>query len=873
MTTRSDSESGTLLRPFMSPAGDDTTYRPIIVWAMNDRLEAAELSRQIVAFKRCGYGGIMVMPWGGLPYEFMSDEWLDHVAHILACAREQELEVWLWDDWIFGSGCAGGVLTAQPEYRASCLTITVDAVIEPGETLEVIVPPRVVSAGCFPVDKYGNPSGELTPLRAPAGERIALRPERRSRLVVVCWQHVSGMQHTTRSHGHFLDPQTSDRECDIYTCDDPDVWSVDMLNPEATRRYLELIHARYYERLEEHFGHTLKGFFYDEAKTPTLTPWTPTFAERFQQIKGYDVTEQIALALVRHIMDAGDHTGRLQGEAASQVLADYRDVWTSLLAESFHGVVRQWCQEHGVVATGHPIGDNGFDQMYSIGGLYLKNLEQVDMPGCDTVWGQIKPGQFCDFSRFPGSRAACLGNGRAMSETFAVYGHGLYLDEMRYVCEHQISRGVNMFFVKLSNYNRERSLYYHPPELSEVNPIIEAHGPLFCDRVEGLALLMNGGGPGPLVAVYLSADNYYRRGEAAEDRTTEVVRTLTYNQIEIDYIWDGDVSHLGVDDGALIGGSGRRYVCAVIPRGSGMPSDTVAHLEDLARQGGRIVRASEETAASLVEACQGESRLFKAATADVPVAVRCRVGETGDHLCLFLSESDQKEALALEVCEQGSLGEARGLETRVIEMGARGEQARLLLQGGPGDRLELDFAPGESRLVLFQRADGSAVADQRVYDEAGQIEIDQWRIEMPDGRIVSAEGSLPEWRDLGLGEYVGEVAYHADFPWDSDVSEALLSLGEVRYAATVALDGRDLGPAVFQPFSLAVQGLERGLHTLTVRVLNTSASAVFGSEEGLEKLKSKGAFKGTYFPLYERLDRSKTRCGLFGPVGVVPAER
>ena len=111
------------LQLFLDEVADDMVHRPILVWAMNDRMNAAESRRQLESFRGCGYGGVMVMPWGGLPYEFMSDEWLDRVGEILHASRELELEVWIWDDWIFGSGAAAGRVTAREEFRAKTLRV------------------------------------------------------------------------------------------------------------------------------------------------------------------------------------------------------------------------------------------------------------------------------------------------------------------------------------------------------------------------------------------------------------------------------------------------------------------------------------------------------------------------------------------------------------------------------------------------------------------------------------------------------------------------------------------------------------------------------------------------------------------------------
>ncbi|HAH87566.1 MAG TPA: hypothetical protein DCL60_09380, partial [Armatimonadetes bacterium] len=61
------------------PGADYKDYRPLLIWGMNGPLTPESTRRQMELFCECGYGGVMVLPWGGLPYQFMSDEWLDAV--------------------------------------------------------------------------------------------------------------------------------------------------------------------------------------------------------------------------------------------------------------------------------------------------------------------------------------------------------------------------------------------------------------------------------------------------------------------------------------------------------------------------------------------------------------------------------------------------------------------------------------------------------------------------------------------------------------------------------------------------------------------------------------------------------------------------
>ncbi|MBI4283661.1 MAG: hypothetical protein HY663_04245, partial [Chloroflexi bacterium] len=123
----------------------------------------------------------------------------------------------------------------------------------------------------------------------------------------------------------------------------------------------------------------------------------------------------------------------------------------------------------------------------------------------------------------------------------------------------------------------------------------------------------------------------------------------------------------------------------------------------------------------------------------------------------------------------------------------------------------------------------------------------------------------------GYGDYSGFMRYSTEFTWDQETSHAILALGNVRYAATICLDGKNIGSCVFTPFMLRLCGLCRGKHMLEIRVLNTPANLVCGTDERYMQLEKKGVFTGTAAPLYLPFDRQKVISGLLGPVELIPA--
>jgi hypothetical protein len=842
------------------PPKESFSYRPIIVWAMNDRLDQQELNRQLASFKTVGYGGIMVMPWGGLPYSFMDDEWLDIVRHILEEAMSLGLDVWLWDDWLFGSGPAGGGLTRNPAYRAKTLKVLIDIIVEPGESLHVSIPPRAIAGSFISVNKFGNPvDNTFESIPVSPGQSVSLRAMTRKRIIIVGWEYTSGMQHTTKSHAKFLNPDLNERERDIYVSDDANVWSVDMLNSQAIGDYLKLIHERYWEAMPEFFGKTLKGFFYDEPKSATRTPWTQTFAEEFRVRKGYDLLPYLPSMLVVYLQDGGNFTDKFRPEQIKQAEADYRDVWTSLMAETFYGTVQRWCRQHQVIATGHPIGDNSLDEVLSNGGCYFKNMAFSDMPGVDTVGGfnNVTSEKFFDFPRLPGSQATVSGKPRAMSESFAVYGHGLHLDQMRFVCAHQIVRNVNTFFCKLTNYNRQKSFYFHPPELSDYNPLIKHFGPVFCEWIENVSGLMTTGEMiRPRIALYVGIWNYFRGDTDIAQRTTQIAEWLTYHQIEFDYVWDQDILNMQGSGREIRNQSGQSYRYIVIPRQALAPS-AIQDKFNRWEKDNLILNEREMDLDDLTNICRKERQgLLKLLSSYVKISMRSRMLDEAMQCSLLLNESETIQQLTLETA----------MDANVFEVNLNTWQVSLLTKSGPNLPFEVTLCPSESRLYLFDAAGRISAAPMPNNSSTKEIPLQDWVVITPDQKTIALPSLLPNWSELGYSGYTGFMRYRCRFYWDGPASQARLSLGELRYAATVLLDGFKVGNCVFSPFELTMDNLSPGEHVLEIDVLNTQANTVFGNPARLKSLHETRRLDGTYAPLYEKFDIAKLRSGLLGPV-------
>ena len=122
--------------------------------------------------------------------------------------------------------------------------------------------------------------------------------------------------------------------------------SADLLNIKATEKFISLTHEKYYEALKEYFGNTIIAMFTDEPMImgrqhkKGLVPWTEGFLKDF--------------------VDGGNHETDLIhlykdiNEDTKQILQKYNKAVNKRLEQAFYKPLSSWCQEHGILLTGHP---------------------------------------------------------------------------------------------------------------------------------------------------------------------------------------------------------------------------------------------------------------------------------------------------------------------------------------------------------------------------------------------------------------------------------------------------------------------------------------------------------------------------------------
>lgn len=814
-------------------------YRPLAFFGINIEQDDDNIVQWVKWCKRQGFGGFNIIVGSGCEGR-ANDAWIEKLLHAyevaIRTAKEEGLEVWIFDDWGYPSGTAGGLVCTNPDYRLKRLDILYDCLLSEGETVTITVPQRYVAAGILPA------RGSYQALELKPGEQFTYHASQAVRLVVVGWNY---------------DPHQAKSNCRSYP-GDPAMSCIDMLNPNATRRFIEVMHERYYARFQDYMGSVIKGFFYDEPYLPYQFPWTEALPEVFRKKKGYDLLSILPELLVKI------HHAR--GEIA-RYADDYFDVWTDMAAENYYGELGRWCADRGLELTGHMDLDHHYNTIFSISGHIYKNLRHNHRPAVDVIWAQIAPGEFSDFPRFAGSVKYLLGRERATSETFAGMGLGLSGDLMRFITDHEVIRGINDFHLMYSS---------NKPPAHEKSPQMPNHmlqepfGKLIYERIGLGAALGSVGKPDIRTALYLPAQDINRAqlslrnvGITNAERLPwewikDIAEYLTYLPVDFCYLWPEALCDLDVGPGGLATKSGQVIDTIIIPPGSTLEPHVLAKLQQFAGEGGRIVCVFKPVWPLMDKAvmCNQVKDLGAVLEPELDLEpglmISAAVRRLGSCTLYLLLNEDDQAAQAVIRFKPGHVCEV-SLPDLTLEP-VTGSQHGVVV----------DFAPMQLRVFLLDPEGRLQVAEPPAAACGEAVVPVGWSVSLPDGGLYSLNGErFPDWSELGFPEYSGCMGYQAEFEWPPGAERAVINAPELYSHAEILIDGRLIGKMAYRPYRVELD-LSPGKHHLEIRVYNTEANSVAGTLR-LEQERYHGRF--AHLAHY---DRRRLKSGLLAPVAICP---
>ena len=399
------------------------------------------------------------------------------------------------------------------------------------------------------------------------------------------------------------------------------------------------------------------------------------------------------------------------------------------------------------------------------------------------------------------------------------------------------------------------------PHFGPVNPLWK-YSRLWHDRFGRLCYLLRQGRAAVTTAVYYDVRSIWAGGQArarAIQQHEAVSAALLQRQCDFDFVDDDALAGARVSGNVLAVGR-MRYDTVVLPTSDWLDAAARAKLSAFAAAGGNVVdgggldaiRAVVELSppCASMRVCKrvtGRKTLYYLVNEGAaPAAVRLSFAEPGD---VVLADPDDGRFYKVKSSGGGVAWTFPAYGSAVFMVGVRPDAARPApAAGGPA----ISLAAGWRLRPLRQYSADVNNCDPRAV------------------RVAARPVELGDWRPW-LGEHFsGDAEYAVDFEYHGG-GDAVLDLGDVRYACSAVLNGQPLGERAWPPYSFRVAKLlRRGRNRLTVTVTNTLANAI-ADPEALASWRQRYPDRPLDYDQRQRaFEVDSLPSGLFGPVTLRP---
>ncbi|MBE7063369.1 MAG: hypothetical protein E7390_06265 [Ruminococcaceae bacterium] len=545
---------------FKNPTAE---YRDAPFWAWNTKLDKDTLLSQIEMFRDMGCGGFHMHPRCGLDTEYLSDAFMQSVRTCVDKAKTEGMQAYLYDEDRYPSGTAGGRVPQEPEFGGVYLL--------------------------------------MTPFRREAENK-----------------RTYGKEYLVAAYKIELDDdndllfyeQTEEEKADFFAYCIPYVHNtfyngspyVDMFNPKATERFIELTYSRYKETVGDEYGKTVKTIFTDEPctsipgwffyaypfsgdhKTDITLHWTHDFPVLYEKLYGEDL-----LALLPELI-----WSRADG-APSPVRHRFFDMAAERFASSFHDACGKRCKEDGLLLTGHQNRENTLSQQTGIIIEMMRGLRAFGLPGFDILYNSVE----LNTAKQAQSVAHQYGREGVMTELYGISSWDFDFRGYKYQGDWQAALGATLRVphVSLMSLSGEAkrdypaSIAYQSPWYKEFRYITDHFARLNTALVRGTPVVH--------VAVVHPVETFWmhvgtgKKEENARARIEklfgDVTEWLLYGLMDFDFIAESLLPSLW--DGEKVGSM--QYDAILVAGCETLRQTTRDMLESFSQSGGKVIVAGE----------------------------------------------------------------------------------------------------------------------------------------------------------------------------------------------------------------------------------------------------------------------------------------
>ena len=326
-------------------------YRGVPFWSWNCSLSEKKVTDQLRIFEEMGFGGAVAHSRNGLMDEYMGEKFMDMIKLSSDVSEERDLDLWLYDEDRWPSGCAGGLITIENiEYRQKNILFTKKKVEE-----------------------------------LPASKGIFRR-------------EVASFVVTLDSEGFLADYRFAEEGEDaihvyeMIAADNPRYnggANVDTLNKEAIAAFIESTYVKYKDELGAAFGKRVSSIFTDEPQVDKKFPASFSDVESFGEAS-YPWTSDFAdTYMAEYGEDIIAHLPQLVFELPEGKMSTVRYCYCEHLSERFRQAftkqIGDWCRENGINFTGHLLYEGSLLEQHNCVGDLTRCYTDFDIPGIDVL--------------------------------------------------------------------------------------------------------------------------------------------------------------------------------------------------------------------------------------------------------------------------------------------------------------------------------------------------------------------------------------------------------------------------------------------------------------------------------------------------------
>ena len=623
----------------------------------------------------------------------------------------------------------------------------------------------------------------------------------------------------------------------------------DLLSKDATDYFIEITHKKYASATKN-----FTAVFTDEPKAPS-NPFSNELADKYKQLYGESILPYLPLIENKETVT----------EENVHILYRWYDLCSHAFCENFLLPCKKWANENGIAFTGHMDKDHDPLGCMRGGGNFnlMRALRYFDIPGVDVICRQLYPESKVKnkddmnayngfFPRYASSAAAHIGTTLAMSEIFGVAGTGLTYDMMRYTVGYQAVRGINIFNPFNFPLGRKGQLLAQElPIFTESQPYYRYLGQ-FNRYTERLCYVASLGERIYETALYYPVSDFQGRlnAEKIANEFDFLGRKLEDMTVDFDIVDDDVIQTAQLSDSGCMSIGSAKYRHIVIPKNAYIPDATKKVLNEFIACGGKV--SYELTAVEPVIEVDGKG-----------LRAMHRKAENAE-IYIFFNESEESDNYRVTLpSSNGYLLDAES-----------GKLRNLQTENGI---LSLSLVTGETAVVLLTDEKFTAESKKNFKN---RFDITSGFCFRKETELICGENGfdsivhtdkatavkLGDWSYLIGSAYSGSGVYETTFtlPDEKAGKEGEICLGDVRFAASVYLNGQFLGTSLMPPYRLNIpEGLLKKENKLKISVTNTSANWYLHTDYfdkwSINKL-------SPYFEAELEYAKDSVSGGLYGPV-------